>query len=110
MTDLVKDQMIRLVHAGLTTFEIAAEFGCTAQHVRSTLSRARKAGLDVPYAPPSRYQKRAVHLTDTMKVALAPAAAARRTDVIALAAMIIDRVCTEELIDAVLDDGVTSYV
>lgn len=93
--------------AGCTPRGISRELGVSTAWVYKVRSRARKQGLNLPTArSPGRRPGASIHgLDGDARAALIRAAEARDMSAYRLARLILRRVVSDGLIDAVLDDG-----
>lgn len=110
-------QIIAMAKQGVRPRDLALHFRITAEHVQNLLGRARKRGEDIPrysssgeivsgYAVVGEAKVTSVLLPINAMTALAPYAHRRDMSVPELAAKIIQIVADEDLVLAVLDDGI----
>ena len=103
-TGLEKITLIgELGQAGLNPWQIAEQMGLSLLTVQTYMSEARAMGL--PAAARKTNRSGSPVLTVQICRDLSPHAKARGVSVAKLAAMILEKVGSDGLVDAVLDDG-----
>lgn len=104
-----RDAILSLSREGHDPAAIAATLGTSPAAVRSTLSKLRRAGEDVPRARAARLDgaglRISVSLPDALAARLEAEAAARGVSSRDLAAQVIACALRDDMVGAILDDG-----
>lgn len=103
---------VNLAMNGISPAEIAHRIGMPISSVYTHISRARKSGAKIPHFSKSGSGrvggngKRSIHISGERKQHLAAYAAPRGIDVFELTERLLMIVLEDDMIDAILDDGV----
>ena len=102
-------QALVLFRGGATYAEIAAKLDTTIESVRGSVSRARSRG-DLPPGEAVKKESPRLLINQEMVARIRPEAERRGLTDTQLARRILESVCKDGLIGAVLDDGASEYV
>lgn len=90
-------------HPDWTISDVARHLGCVPQYVTAT---ARRNGLT--FVKHQSKMRKVLHITNPTAAAFMGPAEARGVKVHELAKLLLERIASDKLVDAILDDGVTA--
>lgn len=101
------DHVVQMVLAGNRAGDIAVALGIHTATVYEKVRQARRRGVDIPNTGVRgvKQPKRRVPVRPEVRAHLEPYAEQRGIDVIELGEILLAKICADDLVAAVLDDG-----
>lgn len=106
-----QDHAVEMARQGVPPRQIASRLSLRAGTVRSYISKARRAGEDIPLFPTGRPDTctcgHSLAIEQEFMARLAPHAHSRGMTVRVLARLLLEQIARDGLVEAVLDDATT---